>query len=45
MAKNYTPSPNKFLNALFGGATRRREQRAANEDFESQMTAIIDGLF
>ena len=35
---NYKPSPNKFINALFGAGQRRREQRAANEDFESQMT-------
>ena len=31
MAKNNISSPNKFINALFGGAKRRREQRAANE--------------
>jgi len=42
MAKNYTPSPNKFLNALFGGAARRREQRAANEDLGNQMDAWED---
>ena len=35
---NNKPSPNKFINALFGAGQRRREQRAANEDFESQMT-------
>tara|TARA_Y100001938_G_scaffold57141_1_gene79664 strand:- start:1290 stop:1946 length:657 start_codon:yes stop_codon:yes gene_type:complete len=34
---NYKPSPNKFINALFGGAQRRAEQRSANEDFENQM--------
>ena len=28
-------SPAKFLNALFGGPRRRREQEAANEDFEA----------
>ena len=27
---NKKASPAKFLNALFGGAARRREQRAAN---------------
>ena len=27
-------SPNKFISLLFGGARRRREQRAANEDHE-----------
>ena len=31
-------SPNKFLSLLFGGAKRRREQRAANEDHEYWMT-------
>ena len=30
-------SPAKFLNALFGGPRRRREQEAANEDFEAHM--------
>ena len=35
-------SPVKFLNALFGGASRRREQRAANEDFGAQMDAWED---
>ena len=39
---NYKPSPTKFLNALFGGAARRREQRAANEDFGNQMDAWED---
>ena len=29
-------SPNKFLNALFGGAALRDEQESANEDFEAQ---------
>ena len=36
MAK-YKSSPVKLLDALFGGAGRRREQRAANEDFDNQM--------
>jgi len=36
------PSPAKFLNALFGGAARRREQRAANEDLGNQMDAWED---
>jgi hypothetical protein len=31
-------SPNKFISLLFGGAKRRREQRAANEDHEYWMT-------
>tara|TARA_R100001163_G_C5067990_1_gene207623 strand:+ start:6603 stop:7277 length:675 start_codon:yes stop_codon:yes gene_type:complete len=35
-------SPNKFINALFGGAARRREQRAANEDLGNQMDAWED---
>jgi len=35
-------SPNKFLNAMFGGAARRREQRAANEDMGNQMDAWED---
>ena len=35
-------SPNKFISALFGGAQRRREQRAANEDFGNQMDAWED---
>ena len=34
---NYKPAPTKFLNALFGGAQRRKEQRAANEDMGAQM--------
>tara|TARA_R100001377_G_scaffold41473_1_gene23359 strand:- start:1173 stop:1826 length:654 start_codon:yes stop_codon:yes gene_type:complete len=42
MAKNNISSPNKFLNALFGGAQRRREQRAANEDMGNQMDAWED---
>jgi len=36
------PAPTKFLNALFGGAQRRREQRAANEDLGNQMDAWED---
>ena len=35
-------SPAKFINALFGGAERRREQRAANEDLGNQMDAWED---
>ena len=42
MAKNNNPAPTKFLNALFGGAARRREQRAANEDLGNQMDAWED---
>jgi hypothetical protein len=34
---NKKSSPGKFLNALFGGKARRREQRSANEDFGKQM--------
>ena len=34
---NTKSSPNKFITALFGGAARRREQRAANEDLGNQM--------
>tara|TARA_R110002110_G_scaffold15714_4_gene69791 strand:+ start:1942 stop:2829 length:888 start_codon:yes stop_codon:yes gene_type:complete len=30
-------SPAKFINALFGGPRRRKEQEAANEDFEAHM--------
>ena len=36
------PAPTKFVNALFGGAARRREQRAANEDLGNQMDAWED---
>ena len=39
---NYKPAPTKFLNALFGGAQRRKEQRAANEDMGNQMDAWED---
>ena len=39
---NYKPAPTKFLNALFGGAQRRKEQRAANEDLGNQMDAWED---
>jgi len=39
---NTKSSPNKFLSALFGGAGRRKEQRAANEDFGNQMDAWED---
>jgi len=39
---NKNSSPAKFLSALFGGAGRRREQRAANEDFGNQMDAWED---
>ena len=35
-------SPAKFINALFGGAARRREQRAANEDLGNQMDSWED---
>jgi len=34
---NYKSSPTKFISLLFGGAQRRKEQRAANEDFGAQM--------
>jgi len=36
------PSPAKFINALFGGAQLRKEQRAANEDLGNQMDAWED---
>ena len=36
------PSPAKFMSVLFGGAQRRKEQEAANEDFGAQMTAWED---
>jgi flagellar motor protein MotB len=39
---NYKPSPAKFINALFGGAQIRKEQRAANEDLSNQMDAWED---
>ena len=42
MAKNNTAAPTKFINALFGGAARRDEQRAANEDMGNQMDAWED---
>ena len=35
--KKNSETPAKFINLLFGGARRRREQRAANEDFEYWM--------
>ena len=35
--KNKKAAPTKFINALFGGAQRRREQRAANEDMGMKM--------
>lgn len=31
---NKSASPNKFISLLFGGKARRREQRAANEQYE-----------
>jgi hypothetical protein len=34
---NTKPSPAKFINAVFGGPGRRREQYAANEDLGNQM--------
>tara|TARA_R110000823_G_scaffold67195_2_gene156807 strand:- start:343 stop:1221 length:879 start_codon:yes stop_codon:yes gene_type:complete len=34
---NQKAAPTKFLSFLFGGAQRRREQRAANEDMGNQM--------
>ena len=37
MANYIKPSPAKFINALFGGAQLRAEQRAANEDLTNQM--------
>ena len=39
---NKNSSPAKFLSFLFGGAQRRREQRAANEDLGNQMDAWED---
>ena len=42
MANNTNSSPAKFINALFGGAARRREQRSANEDMQAQMDAWED---
>ena len=39
---NTKSAPTKFINALFGGAKRRQEQRAANEDFGNQMGAWED---
>ena len=39
---NTKSSPNKFLDFLTGGAQRRREQYAANEDFGNQMDAWED---
>ena len=40
--QNDNSSPAKFLSFLSGGAGRRREQRAANEDFGNQMDAWED---
>ena len=34
---NRKAAPTKFINALFGGAQRRREQRSANEDMGDMM--------
>jgi len=42
MSNNNKAAPTKFINALFGGAQRRREQRAANEDMGNQMDAWED---
>jgi len=42
MARNNNAAPTKFINALFGGKARRREQRAANEDLGNQMDAWED---
>ena len=39
---NQKAAPTKFLSFLFGGAQRRREQRAANEDMGNQMAAWED---
>ena len=39
---NYKSSPNKFINALFGHAQRKRERDAANEDLGNQMDAWED---
>ena len=39
---NKKSSPGKFISVLFGGAARREEQRAANEDFGNQMDAWED---
>ena len=39
---NNTASPAKLFSAFTGGAGRRREQRAANEDFGNQMDAWED---
>ena len=39
---NQKAAPTKFLSFLFGGAQRRREQRAANEDMGNQMDAWED---
>ena len=40
--QNNNSSPAKFLSFLSGGAARRREQRAANEDMGNQMDAWED---
>ena len=39
---NYKSAPTKFINALFGGAQRRKERNAANEDLGNQMDAWED---
>ena len=39
---NTKSSPNKFITALFGGAARRKEARAAEEDLGNQMDAWED---
>ena len=43
--KNSKSSPNKFISLLFGGAARRREQRAANEQYEFWLDEFAEQKF
>ena len=43
--KNSKSSPNKFISLLFGGRARRREQRAANEQYEFWLDEFAEQKF
>ena len=42
---NSKSSPNKFISLLFGGRARRREQRAANEQYEFWLDEFAEQKF
>ena len=42
---NSKSSPNKFISLLFGGKARRREQRAANEQYEFWLDEFAEQKF